>query len=89
VLGQIYEAMGSRAESENAYRRSLEILEGIQSLPELSQTLLAYGRFQQADDPDAGRMLVEQARAFFARIDATGWVREADLALTLREQQPD
>jgi tetratricopeptide (TPR) repeat protein len=81
VLGQIHEAMGSRTESEGAYRRSLEILEGIQSLPELGQTLLAYGRFRLADDPGAGRTLIERARALFARIDATGWVREADLAL--------
>jgi tetratricopeptide (TPR) repeat protein len=33
VLGEIHEALGSREESEGAYRRSLEILEGIQSLP--------------------------------------------------------
>jgi class 3 adenylate cyclase len=85
VLGQIHEAMGSRAESEGAYRRSLEILEGIQSLPELGQTLLAYGRFQLADDPEAGRTLIERARAVFARIDATGWTREADLTLAPRE----
>jgi class 3 adenylate cyclase/tetratricopeptide (TPR) repeat protein len=85
VLGQIHEAMGRRAESEGAYRRSLEILEGIQSLPELGQTLLAYGRFQLADDPGAGRTLIERARALFARIDATGWVLEADLALAPRQ----
>jgi hypothetical protein len=30
-------------------------------------------------------MLIEQARAVFARIDATGWVREADMALAPRE----
>jgi hypothetical protein len=73
--------MGSREESEGAYRRSLEILEGIQSLPEQGQTLLAYGRFQLADDPETGRTLIGRARAVFARIDATGWVMEADLAL--------
>jgi tetratricopeptide (TPR) repeat protein len=85
VLGEIHEALGSREESEGAYRRSLEILEGIQSLPDLGQTLLAYGRFQLADDPDAGRTLIERARALFAQIDATGWVREADLTLAPRE----
>ena len=33
----------------------------------------------------AGDAVIEHARAVFARIDATGWVREADLALAPRE----
>ncbi len=81
MLGQIHEVMGNPDEAEGAYRRSLEILEGIQSLPELGQTLLAYGRFRLAGDPEAGRQLIERARAVFARIEATGWMRETDLAL--------
>ena len=66
VLG-ISTRPGKRDEAEEAYRRSREILEEIQSLPELGQTLLAYGRFQRADNPDEGRRLIEQARVQSSR----------------------
>jgi tetratricopeptide (TPR) repeat protein len=81
ALGQIHEAAGNHADAEAAYRRSLDIFEGIQSLPELGQSLLAYGRFRLRLDPEAGGALVERARSIFAKIGAAGWLREADAAL--------
>ena len=81
ALGQSLEASGQRAGAESAYRRSLEILENIQSLPELGQTLLALGRFTLADDANEGRRLAERSRVIFDEIGATGWSREAAEAL--------
>ena len=81
ALGQALEVSGQGAGAEVAYRRSLEILENIQSLPELGQTLLAFGRFTLADDVAEGRRLVERSRAIFDEIGATGWSREAADAL--------
>ncbi len=63
----VHEAAGGREAAESAFRRSLEILEGIQSRPELGQTLLAYGRFTLAQAPSDGRRLIERARATFSR----------------------
>jgi tetratricopeptide (TPR) repeat protein len=37
VLGQVHEAMGNRAEADAAFRRGIEVLEQIQSPPELAQ----------------------------------------------------
>ena len=81
VLGQTLAATGNRGEADAALRRSLEILEDIRSLPELGQTLLAYGRFKADEDPSGGRRLLERARAIFAEIGATGWLAEAVAAL--------
>ena len=81
ALGQALEASRQCVEAEAAYRRSLETLENIQSLPELGQTLLVLGRFTLADDVAEGRRLVERARAIFDEIGATGWSREAAEAL--------
>ena len=81
VLGQALEASGQRADAEAAFRQSLEILGGIQSLSELGQTLLAYGRFRLADDGDDGRRLIERAAGIFEEIGATGWSAEASAAL--------
>jgi tetratricopeptide (TPR) repeat protein len=81
ALGLAHEAGGDREAAERAFRRSLEILAGIQSRPELGQTLLAYGRFTLAGDPGEGRRLIERARAAFAEIGATGWLAEAEQAL--------
>ena len=85
VLGQALAASGQRAEAETSFRQSLEILGGIQSLSELGQTLLAYGRFRAADDRDDGRRLIEHAAAIFADIGATGWSAEASAALASSE----
>jgi hypothetical protein len=81
ALGQALEASGRCVEAEAAYRRSLETLEKIQSLPELGQTLLALGRFTLAADVTEGRRVIERARAIFDEIGATGWSREAAEAL--------
>jgi class 3 adenylate cyclase/tetratricopeptide (TPR) repeat protein len=81
VLGQALEMSGQRADAEMAFRQSLEILGGIQSLSELGQTLLAYGRFRLADDRDDGRRLIERAAAIFEEIGATGWLAETSAAL--------
>jgi tetratricopeptide (TPR) repeat protein len=77
VLGQIHEAMDDRSEADAAFRRSLEVLEGIQSRPEFGQTLLACGRFRQDDDAPEGRAMIERALALFEEMNATGWIEEA------------
>ena len=51
VLGQVLEASGDREQAGAALAQSLETFEEIQSLPELGQTLLAYGRFKLATTP--------------------------------------
>jgi hypothetical protein len=80
VLAQAYEAIGSRREAESEFRGSLELLENIQSRPELGQTLLAYGRFMFPDDV-TGRRLIERACGLFEEIQATGWIAEARASL--------
>ena len=81
VLGQALAASGQREEAEDNFRQSLEILTGIQSLSELGQTLLAYGRFRLADDRDDGRRLIERAAGIFEDIGATGWSAEVSATL--------
>jgi predicted ATPase/class 3 adenylate cyclase len=81
VLGQVHEAMGDRAEADAAFRRSLEIADGIQCPPELAQTLLAYGRFRRGDNAQEDRALLERALRLFEEMKATGWIAEARAAL--------
>jgi hypothetical protein len=81
VLGKVFEAMGDRGEAEAAFRRSLEVLEGIQSRPELAQTLLAYGRFRRGDNALEDRAMIQRALALFEGMNATGWIAEARTAL--------
>jgi tetratricopeptide (TPR) repeat protein len=81
VLGQVQEATGNRDEADAAFRLSLQILDEIQSRPELAQTLLAYGRFKAGGDSDAARTLIERALSLFEEIGATGWISEARAAL--------
>jgi tetratricopeptide (TPR) repeat protein len=81
VLGQVYEAMGDRAEADASFRRSLEVLDGIQCPPELAQTLLAYGRFRRGDNTQEDRTLIERALRLFEEMKATGWIEEARAAL--------
>jgi len=81
VLGQAYEATGDRGEAESAFKAGLEILEDIQSRPELGQTLLAYGRFKLSDDAEAGGRLIDRALRIFDEIGATGWRAEALAAM--------
>jgi tetratricopeptide (TPR) repeat protein len=81
ALGQIHKAMVNRAEADAAFRSSLEVLEGIQSRPELAQTLLAYGRFRRGDNALEDRAMVERALRLFEEMNATGWIEEARAAL--------
>ena len=81
VLAQVYEAMGGRVEAESEFRASLEILEDIQSRPELGQTILAYGRSGFSDDAERSRRLIARALRLFEEIGATGWIAEARAAL--------
>jgi tetratricopeptide (TPR) repeat protein len=81
VLAQAYEAMGSPAEAESEFQASLEILEDIQSRPELGQTLLAYGRFKLRGDAVGGRRVMNRALRLFEEIGATGWRAEAMAAI--------
>jgi hypothetical protein len=60
-----------------ALAQSLQTFEEIQSLPELGQTLLAYGRFKVGDDAAEGQRLIARARGIFIDIGAAGWVAEA------------
>jgi len=84
VLGQVYEAMGApHAEADDAFRRSLAVLEKIESPPELAQTLLAYGRFRRGDNSRQDRALIERALRLFEEMGATGWVQETRAALDL------
>jgi len=81
ALGQVNEAMGSREEADAAFRHSLQVLEEIQSRPELAQTLLAYGRFKASGgDTAGGRTLIEHALRLFEKMGATGWIDEARAA---------
>jgi hypothetical protein len=73
--------MGDRAEADAAFRRSIEVLEEIQSRPELAQTLLAYGRFRRGDSALEDRAMIERALGLFEEMNATGWVTEARAAL--------
>ena len=82
TLGEIHRARGARAEADVAFRRSLEVLEGIQSRPELAQTLLSYGRFRRGDNEQEDRILMERALHLFEEMNATGWIEEARAALT-------
>jgi tetratricopeptide (TPR) repeat protein len=81
VLGQVLDAAGDREQASAALAKSLEIFEEIQSLPELGQPQLAYGRYMLRDESAEARGLIVRARHIFARIGATGWVAEADAAL--------
>jgi class 3 adenylate cyclase/tetratricopeptide (TPR) repeat protein len=81
VLGEVYQAMGDRDEAAAEFRRSLDVLEAIQSRPELAQTLLAYGRFRRGDNRQEDRALIERALRLFEEINAPGWVEEARAAL--------
>jgi tetratricopeptide (TPR) repeat protein len=81
LLGQVQEATGNREGADRAFRRSLEILEQIQSRPELAQTVLAYGRFKRPEAPAEGRALVERALGLFKDMESTGWIAEAQAAL--------
>jgi tetratricopeptide (TPR) repeat protein len=82
VLGEAYQEMGNRAEADAEFRHSLDVLEAIQSRPELAQTLLAYGRFRRGDNRQEDQVLIERALRLFEEMNAPGWVDEARAVLT-------
>jgi predicted ATPase/class 3 adenylate cyclase len=84
VLGQVLAASGDREQARAALAQSLETFEEIQSLPELGQTLLAYGSVELCDDAAKGRRLLVRAREIFGGMGAAGWVAEADAATAAR-----
>ena len=65
---QACEAVGDRGAADAAFRQSVEVLEAIQSRPELGQTLLAYGRFRSRDD-ERRRPSADRARSRAVRGD--------------------
>jgi hypothetical protein len=81
VLGEVYQAIGNRREADAEFRRSLDVLEAIQSRPELAQTLLAYGRFCRGDNRQEDQVLIKRALCLFEEINAPGWAKEARAAL--------
>jgi tetratricopeptide (TPR) repeat protein len=83
IRGEVHEAMGARAEADAAFIRSLEVLEKIQSRPELAQTLLAYGRFRRGDNTLENRAMIERALRLFEEMNAAGWIEEARAALAI------
>jgi len=83
ALGRVLEAHGDRAGADAAFNLSLKILHNIQSLPELAQSLLAYGQFMLHEDREEGTKLLTQALDVFKQIDAPGWIEETQAALML------
>jgi len=81
ALGQAYEARGDRQSAEGHFRRSVDVLQTIQSRPELAQSLLAFGRFELATDRDKAKELLQSALELFREIEADGWVAETQSAL--------
>jgi tetratricopeptide (TPR) repeat protein len=81
LRGEVYQAMGNRDQANAEFRRSLDVLEAIQSRPELAQTLLAYGRFRRGDNRQEDQALIERALRLFEEINAPGWVEESRAAL--------
>ena len=73
--------MGDRAQADAAFCLSIEVLESIQSRPELAQTLLAYGRFCRGDNSLEDHEMIQRALALFEEMNATGWIEEARAAL--------
>jgi class 3 adenylate cyclase/tetratricopeptide (TPR) repeat protein len=81
VLGTALAAAGHRGDADRELRSSREILDKIQSRPELAQTLLAYGRFRLANDVAGGRAMIERGLRLFEDMGATGWIDEARTVL--------
>ncbi|MGI0524504.1 ATP-binding protein [Rhizobium giardinii] len=81
ALGQAYEANGDRPSADGQFRRSIAVLQKIQSRPELAQSLLAFGKFELATERDKAERLLHSALKLFKEIKADGWVEETQSAL--------
>ncbi|RWA59272.1 MAG: guanylate cyclase [Mesorhizobium sp.] len=84
ALGQAYEAKGDRQSADGQFRRSVDILQTIQSRPELAQSLLAFGRFELATDRGNAKKLLHSALELFKEIQADGWITETQNELRHR-----
>ncbi|RVC81788.1 guanylate cyclase [Mesorhizobium sp. M4A.F.Ca.ET.022.05.2.1] len=89
ALGQAYEARGDRQSADGQFRRSVDVLQTIQSRPELAQSLLAFGRFELAADRDKARAMLHSSLEIFTEIGADGWVAETQSALLHWSLQSD
>jgi tetratricopeptide (TPR) repeat protein len=81
ALGQAYEANDDRESADGQFRRSIDVLQTIQSRPELAQSLLAFGKFELATNRDNAERLLQSARKLFEEIEADGWIEESQSAL--------
>ena len=81
ALGQAYEANGDRQSADGQFRRSIDVLQTIQSRPEFAQSLLAFGKFELATNRDNAEGLLHSARKLFEEIEADGWIEETESAL--------
>jgi class 3 adenylate cyclase/tetratricopeptide (TPR) repeat protein len=81
ALGQAYEARGDRQSADGQFRRSVDVLQTIQSRPEIAQSMLAFGRFELATDRDKAKEFLQSALKLFKEIEADGWVAETQTAL--------
>jgi tetratricopeptide (TPR) repeat protein len=82
ALGQAYEAKGDRQSADAEFRRSIDILQTVQSKPELAQSLLAFGRFERAIDGDKSEEFLHSALKLFKEIEADGWIEETQAVLS-------
>ncbi|MEM7042523.1 MAG: AAA family ATPase [Pseudomonadota bacterium] len=89
TIGLIHEARGDSVEAEAEFRRSFNILNGIESRPELAQSMLAYGRFKLREDVKEGQRLLKAALSLFEEINAFGWVRETKATIDTEEALAD
>ncbi|PBC09161.1 AAA family ATPase [Mesorhizobium sp. WSM3859] len=84
ALGQAYEASGDRQSADAQFRRSVDLLQTIQSRPELAQSLLAFGRFELTTNRGNAKKLLHGALELFKEIQADGWMTETQNALRHR-----
>lgn len=80
TLGQVLAACDEQVEALDAYLESLEILNKIQSKPELAQTLLAYGKFTLKQNLESGVESLNRALALFTEMNSIGWIAETEQA---------
>ena len=81
ALAMALATLGEWQQADREFRQSLEILQAIQSSPEVAQTLLAHGRLLAEQDPAARQALIQRALSQFEEMNATGWIEEARRAL--------
>ena len=83
TFGEIYHVLGNRDEADAEFRRSLNVLEEIQSRPELAQILVSLWAVSTGDNQQIDRSLIQRALDLFVEMGATGWIEEANAALSV------